>query len=212
MSSSSTRCSIGKWRWVFVLLLGAVLPLSGQPLSPEALAKMPIYTSLDEALQNPQEVYRFRWRGRIDSLPDALFTLTNLQELTLSGCRLMVLNAQIGELQQLQYLNLSRNRLVRLPEEIGTLQQLQTLIINRNLIGGLPESIGNLTALRYLDAWGNPLYELPKSIAKLQHTLTEIDLRQIALHNDELEKMEQLLPHTRIRFTSTCDCNDGRDP
>ncbi len=182
-----------------------------QLLTKEQLDQYPIYTSLEEALQNPTEVYRFKWKGKIDSLPENFFLLTNLQELNLSKCRLLSVNQQIGELKKLQYLNVARNRLVSLPETIGQLTHLKYLIINRNMIGCLPESIGALHELIYIDAWDNPMYELPESIVNLQNTLKTIDLRQIALHNDELDKMEKMLPNTDIKITSTCDCNDGRD-
>lgn len=213
MFSFSTKSNIGKMRYLSTTLLCLLICMTAFPqlLTKEQLNQYPIYTSLEEALQNPAEVYRFKWKGKIDSLPENFFQLTNLQELTLSKCRLISVNQQIGKLKNLQYLNVAHNRLVGLPETIGQLKHLKSLIVNRNMIGCLPESIGELHELTYIDAWDNPMYELPESIANLQNTLKTIDLRQIALHNDELDKMEKMLPHTDIKITSTCDCNDGRD-
>ena len=122
-----------------------------------------------------------------------------------------VLNQNIGKLTRLEYLNVMGNHLVRLPETIGNLVNLKTLVICRNLIEALPESIGNLKKLTYIDAWENPLYVFPESITELQNTLKTIDLRQIDLHNDELDKMEAQLPYTDIKYTSTCDCHDNRN-
>lgn len=182
-----------------------------QTLSEEALRKQPIYTSLEEALQNPENVYRLKLKIKSDSLPEDVFKLYNLQELTASRCKLNVLNSNIGRLTHLEYLNVMGNHLVRLPETIGNLVNLKSLIICRNLIEALPESIGNLKKLTYIDAWENPLYVFPESITNLENTLKVIDLRQIDLHNDELEKMESQLPKTDIKITSTCDCHDNRD-
>lgn len=193
-----------------LFLMWATLFVGAQPLSEEALKKQPVFTSLDEALQNPEQVYRLRLKFKADSLPEEVFQLTNLQELTAARCKMNVLNQNIGKLTRLEYLNVMGNHLVRLPESIGNLVNLKTLVICRNLIEALPESIGNLKRLSYIDAWENPLYVFPESITELQNTLKVIDLRQIDLHNDELDKMEALLPFTDIKVTSTCDCHDNR--
>lgn len=193
-----------------LFLMLAIAAAKAQPLSEEALKQQPVYTSLEEALQNPQNVYRLKLKIKADSLPEEVFQLTNLQELTAARCKLNVLNQSIGKLIRLEYLNVMGNHLVRLPETLGNLTNLKTLIICRNLIESLPESIGNLTKLTYIDAWENPLYDFPESITKLQNTLKTIDLRQIDLHNDELDKMEAQLPYTDIKYTSTCDCHDNR--
>ena len=188
----------------------AVLAAKAQPLSEETLKKQPIYTSLEEALQNPEQVYRLKLKIKADSLPEDVFKLTNLQELTAARCKMNVLNQSIGRLTNLEYLNVMGNHLVRLPETLGNLVNLKTLVICRNLIESLPESIGNLKKLTYIDAWENPLYEFPESIMELKNTLKIIDLRQIDLHNDELDRMEAQLPYTDIKYTSTCDCHDNR--
>ena len=196
--------------WLFFLTI-AMATAMGQPLSEEALKNQPVFTSLEEALQKPEQVYRLKLKFKADSLPEEVFQLTNLQELTAARCKMNVLNQNIGKLTRLEYLNVMGNHLVRLPETIGNLVNLKTLVICRNLIEALPESIGNLKKLTYIDAWENPLYVFPESITELQNTLKTIDLRQIDLHNDELDKMEAQLPYTDIKYTSTCDCHDNRN-
>lgn len=195
---------------IFCILL-YINNISAQLLSSEALNNEPVYTSLETAMAQPLHVYRLKLKIRQDSIPAQVFEMKNLQELTLSKCRLAVVDERIGELTHLQKLNLGSNRLVRLPESLGKLSELQELIICRNMIEALPESIGKLTQLTYIDAWENPLYVFPESIRALQKTLRTIDLRQVALKNSELDKMELLLPYTDIKITSTCECNDGRE-
>ncbi|MBP5400058.1 MAG: leucine-rich repeat domain-containing protein [Bacteroidales bacterium] len=194
-----------------LFLMMAISAVKAQPLSEEALKQQPVFTSLEEALQNPEQVYRLKLKFKADSMPEEVFQLTNLQELTAARCKMNVLNQNIGKLTHLEYLNVMGNHLVRLPESIGNLIHLKTLVICRNLIEALPESIGNLKKLTYIDAWENPLYVFPESITELQHTLKTIDLRQIDLHNDELDRMEAQLPYTDIKYTSTCDCHDNRN-
>lgn len=172
-----------------------------------------VYTSLNEALQSDKPVYRLKITklSSRDSLPEELFRLTELRELTVKGRKLCLLNQNIGKLVHLQYLNLDHNQLLRLPETIGNLTDLRTLVISRNILEELPESIGNLHQLAIIDAWGNPLYALPHSITNISKTLQILDLRQIPLTKWEYEAMEQLLPNTDIKFTDICECENRRD-
>jgi Leucine-rich repeat (LRR) protein len=172
-----------------------------------------VYTSLSEALQSDRPVYRLKITklASKDSLPEELFQLTELRELTVKGCKLCRLNQSIGKLSHLQYLNIDHNKILRLPETIGNLTDLRTFIISRNILEELPEGIGNLHQLVTIDAWGNPLYVLPQSINKISNTLRVLDLRQIPLTKWEYEAMEQLLPHTDIKFTDICECENRRD-
>ena len=172
-----------------------------------------VYTSVEAALKAEKAVYRLKLTklANRDSLPEELFQLTELRELTVKGCRLCRLNQNIGKLTKLQYLNLDHNKLLRLPESIGRLSDLRTLVISRNILEELPESIGSLRQLATIDAWGNPLYVLPNSIGELRKTLRVLDLRQIPLTKWEYEAMEQLLPETDILFTDICECENRRD-
>ena len=172
-----------------------------------------VYTSISEALQSEKPVYRLKITklASKDSLPEELFQLTELRELTVKGCKLCRLNQSIGKLTHLQYLNLDHNKILRLPETIGNLTDLRTLVVSRNILEELPESIGNLHQLVTIDAWGNPLYVLPHSIANINKTLQVLDLRQIPLTQWEYEAMEQLLPNTDIKFTDICECENRRD-
>ena len=172
-----------------------------------------VYTSLEAALKADKPVYRLKIikLSDKDSLPEELFTLTELRELTVKGCKLCRLNQNIGRLTKLQYLNLDHNKLLRLPEAIGNLTDLRTLVVSRNILEELPESIGNLHQLTLIDAWDNPLYVLPHSITNISKTLKVLDLRQIPLTRWEYEAMEQLLPTTDIQFTDICECENRRD-
>lgn len=172
-----------------------------------------VYTSLEAALKAEKPVYRLKITklANRDSLPEELFQLTELRELTVKGRKLCRLNLNIDKLVHLQYLNLDHNQLLRLPETLGNLTDLRMLIISRNILEELPESIGNLHQLATIDAWGNPLYTLPQSISNISKTLKVLDLRQIPLTRWEYEAMEQLLPDTDIKFTDICECENRRD-
>lgn len=172
-----------------------------------------VYTSIEAALSSDKPVYRLKiTKLKVrDSLPEEIFDLVELRELTIKGCRLCVLNKNIELLQKLEVLNLDRNKLLRLPETLGNLYNLRYLKISRNIIETLPESIGNLKNLKLIDAWDNPLYVLPDSIFKLSSTLETLDLRQIPLTKWEYEAMVKLLPNTEILFTDICECENRRE-
>lgn len=184
----------------------------GQEYQYKELTDEKVYSSLEEALLEPENVFRLKLKRckKCDSLPEEIFQLTQLQELTVSKLKLKKINSNISQLKNLKYLNISRNKLTSLPETIGNLTELCTLIINRNKITELPSSISNLKKLTLIDAWDNPLYVLPPSIIELAPTLKEIDLRQVPLRDTELEEMERLLPNTKIKYTSICECQDNR--
>ncbi|MDL2309062.1 hypothetical protein LJC68_05050 [Bacteroidales bacterium OttesenSCG-928-B11] len=188
-----------------------IYPVFGQLLSKDSLDKLPIYTSLDAALQDASNVYRLhiKWT-RMDSLPLTLFTLTNLQELSITNCKLLILNQDISRLENLQYITLYKNRLVRLPDEICNLKHLRYLDVNRNLLNELPQEIGHLHNLTEINAWGNYFFTLPESITNLKDTLKKIDLRQIQFRREEIEFIEKQLPKTNILYTNICDCKNSR--
>jgi len=201
-------------RFVFLLFLlfFAVYTLDAQSLADETLQHAKLYTSIEEALLEPENVYRLKLKKckKCDSLPQALFQLKNLRELNVSRLKIKQLNESIALLSQLEYLNISQNKLTKLPASIGNLLELKVLIINRNKIEELPESIANLKQLTQIDAWDNPIYVLPASISKLAETLQVIDLRQVPLKESELQEMEYLLPKTTIKYTSICECENAR--
>lgn len=172
-----------------------------------------VYTSLEAALSSDKPVYRLKITKlkERDSLPEEIFDLVELRELTVKGCRLCVLNRNIELLQKLEVLNLDRNKLLRLPETIGNLSNLRYLKISRNIIETLPESVGKLNNLKVIDAWDNPLYVLPDSIYKIANTLETLDLRQVPLTKWEYELMVKLLPYTDILFTDICECENRRE-
>jgi Leucine-rich repeat (LRR) protein len=197
---------------VCISILIFSITIQAQSLPNEPLKEQKLYTSLKEALQNPEQVYRLNLKlpRKCDSIPEEVFQLTNLQELRLTGCHLNIINRNIGKLQSLRFLHLNRNNLVRLPEEFTQLTHLVLLDISRNPLMELPESMGNMKSLEMIDAWDTQLFVLPESIAQLAETLKVIDLRQVPLKDSEHVTMQQLLPQTSIPYSYYCDCNSDR--
>jgi Leucine-rich repeat (LRR) protein len=126
------------------------------------------YTSLDEALRNPESVTSLNLKGKgLSELPASIGLLVNLQHLDLSANHLTDLPGTLFTLKKLKYLNLSANRLTFLPVAISKLKNLQELEIAFNRISAIPKEIGTLSKLKRFMAAKNNLKSVPVEMAKL---------------------------------------------
>jgi len=128
------------------------------------------------------------------TLPNELFTLTNLQYLNLSYCNITSLPPEIGNLSNLTILQLSWNDyLTSLPPEIGKLSNLTELNLYKNNLTSLPPEIEKLTNLTYLNLTDNRFTSLPPEIGKLSN-LTELNLYKNYLTSlpPEIDKLTNL--------------------
>jgi Leucine-rich repeat (LRR) protein len=126
------------------------------------------YYSLDEALMNPEKVYKLsltdmKLKG---GLPVEISQFKNLQILTVSNCKLKTLPAEIGDLTHLQRVSLYKNKLRSLPEELRKLSNLQVLYLGRNKLTTIPMWVGGMGKLRRLDLSYNPLTPLELQYVK----------------------------------------------
>lgn len=165
-----------------------------------------IYRSLSAALANPDKVYVLNLsHHKLKVIPPDIFKLKNLRDLDLSHNKIDSIPNEISELSNLQRLNLSNNELVLLPDEIGRFTQLTYLGLNRNKIEELPASIGNLQSLETLELWDNELYKIPDEIGNLKN-LKVIELRGILFSDDEVHRLDSLLPNAKVLTSPTCNC------
>ncbi|MCS6809266.1 MAG: leucine-rich repeat domain-containing protein [Bacteroidota bacterium] len=122
--------------YAIVFLSTVLLPLHAQEasiLDDKALEKEKEYTSLDEALKNPQKVYKLDLsHSGLVEFPLEILKLPNLQRLNLSHNGLESIPPSIAQLTKLQHLNLSTNGLKKLPAEIAGLKHLKSLDISQN--------------------------------------------------------------------------------
>lgn len=197
------------FRSIIILLafIGCITAARAQVLDSAALASARVYTSLQQALTEPLKVYRLHLiHQKLDSIPEEVFQFKNLQELDLSKNRIKNVSERLGELQYLQRLNLSRNRIEILPASIGKLVNLKKLIANQNVITAIPVQIGNLKKLEVLDLWSNELSFFPEQLADIKDNLRKMDLRAILINGAEQERIQNMLPNTKIHFSPDCKC------
>jgi len=121
--------------------------------------------------------------NNLTEIPDAIGNLESLEKLQLSGNRLRHLPQNIRKLKNIKGLWLHGNLLETLPEEIGYLKSLQQLAVAGNRLRYIPESIGSLTNLYEFVAAGNSLRDLPDSIGNMA------SLRVFDLHGNMLDSV-----------------------
>jgi Leucine-rich repeat (LRR) protein len=193
---------------VFLFLMISGYESKAQLLDSAALAAEPEYTSLAEALKNPEKVYKLNLRKqKLKEVPKEVFTLTNLQELNLSKNELKEIPKEIVNLKNLEVLNVSLNKIDTIYPEIGQLSNIKKLILNQNFIAHLPSSISQLKKMWFLDLWKNYIKVFPADMAKLDGTLKVVDMRVINMNETQQENIAKMLPNTRFFFSMTCNCN-----
>lgn len=179
-----------------------------QEIPQAALDTLPWFTSIEEAMKNPEEVYKLTLRkNKLNEIPGEVFGLANLRILILSKNKIKELPLEIGNLVYLEELDLTGNKLEQLPAEIGQLKKLKRLRCGMNELEFLPDELGDMEQLELLDIWSNNIVDLPLTILDLQNLKT-IDMRVIQLNTQEKAAIESILPEgVKIRFSNSCDCD-----
>lgn len=128
-------------------------------LSRKGLTEFP-----EEAFLNKDLRVLRLYGNEIDSIPDRISELVNLEKLYLGRNNLKYLPASIGELKNLKILQVQYNQLESLPEELSEMTSLEQLWLNQNGLRSLPQSLGNLKNLEVLQVKYNQLDSIPNSI------------------------------------------------
>ncbi|XP_007574966.1 leucine-rich repeat-containing protein 57 [Poecilia formosa] len=135
-------------------------------------------SALKSHLETSQKTGVFQLTAKgLQEFPEELQRLTsNLRTVDLSGNKIEILPASVGNFLQLKSLTLNSNKLTGLPAEIGKLKKLETLSLNGNQIQLLPPTVGQLKALRTLNLSGNQFTEFPAGLG----TLRQLDLLDLS--------------------------------
>lgn len=194
-----------KLLFITLLALGG-LTSKAQLLDSLSLDTLTPYTSLAEALKNPDAVVKLVLRKQhLKSIPKEIYQFKNLQYLDLAKNSIKFVPDSIGVLSQLQYLDISRNHIDQLSGGIGKLTNLFYLNLNNNEFSSLPPQMGNLVNLRTLDLWSNNLDDFPENLKNMT-SLQVLDLRVILIPDDKQKYISSLFPHTKIYFSPSCQC------
>ena len=179
-----------------------------QLLDSSDLQRVITYTSISQALEHPESVYKLNLsKQKLKVFPMEITQLKNLQELDLSKNKIIEIPKEIELLTHLQELDASKNKLEKIPPEIGNLKNLRHLNLGRNEIVNVPKEIGQLEQLLILDMWDNNLNNLPDEIQNLKN-LKVLELRGILFSEEEHARLKTLLPNTQIYLSPSCNCKN----
>jgi len=202
-----TKTYFFKINLVLLLLLGSGKLFSQTVLLDSlVLDTMRAYTSLEEALKNPEKVIKLELRRKkFKSFPMEILKFTNLQYLDLTKNNITELPAEISQLENLQYLSISKNGLEEFPPQIGDLKNLFYLNANQNELTSIPPTIGKLTKLKNLDLWSNNIDRFPDELKDLKSLLV-FDLRVILIPDAQQSSIQAMIPHAKVYFSPYCKC------
>lgn len=145
------------------------------PLVPAHLDRKPWFYSLDEAMRNPEAVYKLSLQNeRLSSFPEIISNMKNLQ-----------------------ILNLSKNKIENIPESISSLYRLEVLILNYNHIRSLPEGMKEMAHLKELYLSKNKLTQIPAWMGGLGK-LRQLDVSYNPVTTYEIERLRELLPKCEV--------------
>jgi Leucine-rich repeat (LRR) protein len=131
------------------------------------------YTDLNEALKNPDKVYRLNLSNQqFKEFPAGILKFKNLEYLNLRNDGLATLSPEIGNLKSLRVLDLGGNDFKRLPKDFVKLRNLEELFLDNDKNLDLKQDIdilSKLPKLRVLHLDNDGIGILPANISKLQY-------------------------------------------
>jgi Leucine-rich repeat (LRR) protein len=176
----------------FLLLLftAAVQKLSAQSADSAALWKN--YTDIQDALKNPDQVYRLDLSNQFlsDAQFDVLPKFKNLRYLSLKDDHLKEIPKTIAFLTNLRVLDLSGNDFKFLPTELKKLKNLEEIFLNNDPYADINQEISVLSKLpnlKILHFENDNIGMLPKSISNLKH------LEKLYLNDNEFTDIPDFL-------------------
>lgn len=150
------------------------------------------FTDLNEALKNPNKVYRLDLSNQIldNAQFESLSKFKNLIFLNLKNDHLKEIPKSISALSNLKILDLSGNDFKFLPSEIKKLKNLEEIYLNNDLNADINQEVSVLSKLpnlKILHLENDSIGILPKSINSLKK------LEKIYLNNNSLTEVPNFL-------------------
>ena len=108
----------------------------------------------------------------------------------------------ISKFKNLDQLIITGAKMVELHPSVGKLSNLEMLVLTENNIKSLPKEIGSLTKLAFLNLIGNPINEFPNEIKYLDKSnggsLHRLAVKAEDIGDKNYQKLKELLPTTFI--------------
>ena len=134
------------------------------PAAPSAAAPEATATATSGGIAMPSAA-RVIEENKLESVPNEIGRLRDLEKLILQSNNLTQLPRAIGQLSKLTSLSVGENKLNFVPEEIGSLENLESLYINDNPnLQALPFELALCSKLEIMSIDSCPLSKIPPEI------------------------------------------------
>lgn len=108
----------------------------------------------------------------------------------------------ISKFKNLDQLVITGAKLVEIHPSIGKLDKLEMLVLTNNRIKSLPKEIGSLSNLTFINLIGNPITEFPNEISYLDKSnggaLHRLAVKVEDIGEENYRKLKELLPTTHM--------------
>ncbi|MBK8405214.1 MAG: leucine-rich repeat domain-containing protein [Saprospiraceae bacterium] len=133
------------------------------------------------------------WIGSngLESVPESVWELANLEELRLNNNKLKTLSPAIAKLTKLRRLWIGWNPFEGFPEAVCKLEQLEVLFVGGCQLSVLPSSFASLRNLLELYLGSNAFEQFPEVICELR------SLRKLWLNGNKLSSLPQSFANLR---------------
>jgi Leucine-rich repeat (LRR) protein len=147
----------------------------GRKVPVAAIAGLHLYVNNNRLESLPDEIgaldnveFLYCEFNQLSRLPHALGDMDRLIAMYFTGNRFMEIPAFVYGMSRLTKLQFSKNQITTLPPDIGRMKELRHFNIAGNQIAALPDSIADLTKLRVCDVSDNRLTALPEGFGRVQ--------------------------------------------
>ena len=108
----------------------------------------------------------------------------------------------MSKFTQLDQLIITGAKMVDLHPSIGKLSNLEMLVLTDNRIKTLPREIGNLKNLTFINLIGNPIEFIPYEITYLDRSnggsLFRLAVKREEIGEENYQRLKELLPSTKF--------------
>jgi len=165
-----------------------------------------MFSSIKEALENPQKVYRLDLsKKKLTKFPTEILQFSNLNELILDKNKIDSIPSSIASLSNLQRLSIYRNKLVNI-DFITVLPNLVEIDLTANYIEAIPSDIANLFKLKVLILQLNTITEFPISMREIK-ILEKFNLLDNDLNREQQHRIRAMFPDIKVEMSAPCNCN-----
>lgn len=185
------------------VILNFLLFASWYSFGQENLFQNQEFNNLDEALKNPELVYKLNLSNQNLKLNKVDWSkFVNMEYLTLKNDHLKEIPAGISNLKSLKVIDLSGNNFKILPVEFSNLTQLEEVILNDEKNMDLPKTLNilaKLPKLKSLHLENDRLKVLPQEILDFKN------LEQLYLNQNILKTIPKLETLNHLKYLDLKD-------